>query len=75
MRERLRNNFEEALGKDNFDMNRFEQEVLFYLEKMDMSEERSRWSSTANTSWTKWLANRMPLAARSILFLRKLVAK
>lgn len=42
MRERLRNNFDEALGKDNFDQNRFEQEVLYYLEKMDMSEEKSR---------------------------------
>lgn len=42
MRERLRNNFDEALGKDNFDQNRFEQEVLYYLEKMDMSEEKTR---------------------------------
>jgi uncharacterized protein (TIGR00255 family) len=42
MRERLRNNFDEALGKDNFDQNRFEQEVLYYLEKMDMSEEKIR---------------------------------
>jgi uncharacterized protein (TIGR00255 family) len=42
MRERLRSNFEEALGKDSFDQNRFEQEVLYYLEKMDMSEEKLR---------------------------------
>lgn len=42
MRERLHNNFEEALGKDNLDQNRFEQEVLYYLEKMDMSEEKIR---------------------------------
>jgi uncharacterized protein (TIGR00255 family) len=42
MRERMRNNFDELLGKDNLDQNRFEQEVLFYLEKMDMSEEKSR---------------------------------
>lgn len=42
MRERLRNNMEEALGRDNYDQNRFEQEVLYYLEKMDMSEEKVR---------------------------------
>jgi uncharacterized protein (TIGR00255 family) len=42
MRERLRTNFDEVLGKDNFDQNRFEQEVLYYLEKMDMSEEKTR---------------------------------
>jgi uncharacterized protein (TIGR00255 family) len=42
MRERLRSNFDEALGSDNLDQNRFEQEVLYYLEKMDMSEEKTR---------------------------------
>lgn len=42
MRERLRNNLDENLGKDNVDNNRFEQEILHYLEKMDMSEEKVR---------------------------------
>jgi uncharacterized protein (TIGR00255 family) len=42
MRERIRNNMEDALGKDNLDQNRFEQEILFYLERMDMSEEKVR---------------------------------
>ena len=42
MRERMRNNMEEVFGRENLDSNRFEQEVLYYLEKMDMSEERNR---------------------------------
>jgi uncharacterized protein (TIGR00255 family) len=42
MRERIRNNAEEVFGKDNFDTNRFEQELLYYLEKMDISEEKVR---------------------------------
>jgi uncharacterized protein (TIGR00255 family) len=42
MRERMKNNMEEAFGKENLDANRFEQEVLFYLERMDMSEEKVR---------------------------------
>lgn len=42
MRERIRNNMEEGIGKENLDPNRFEQEILFYLEKMDMSEEKIR---------------------------------
>jgi uncharacterized protein (TIGR00255 family) len=42
MRERLRNNMEEAFGKDNLDTNRFEQEILYYLEKMDITEEKVR---------------------------------
>jgi uncharacterized protein (TIGR00255 family) len=42
MRERIRGNMEEVFGKENLDANRFEQEVLYYLEKMDMSEEKVR---------------------------------
>lgn len=42
MRDRMRNNMEEAFGRENLDSNRFEQEVLYYLEKMDMSEEKLR---------------------------------
>jgi uncharacterized protein (TIGR00255 family) len=42
MRERLHNNMEELLGKDKMDTNRFEQEILFYLEKMDVTEEKVR---------------------------------
>ncbi len=42
MRERMRNNREEAFGKENLDANRFEQEILYYLEKMDITEEKVR---------------------------------
>ncbi|GAB4494413.1 MAG: YicC family protein [Saprospiraceae bacterium] len=42
MRERIRNNMDEALGKENLDTNRFEQEILYYLEKMDITEEKVR---------------------------------
>ncbi len=42
MRERLRTNLEENLGKESLDANRFEQEILYYLEKMDLTEEKVR---------------------------------
>jgi uncharacterized protein (TIGR00255 family) len=42
MRERLRNNMEDAIGKESLDSNRFEQEILYYLEKMDVTEEKVR---------------------------------
>jgi uncharacterized protein (TIGR00255 family) len=42
MRLRLQQNLDEFLGKENVDENRFEQEVLFYLEKMDITEEKVR---------------------------------
>ncbi len=42
MKGRIRQNLEEFLGKENVDENRFEQEVLFYLEKIDVTEEKVR---------------------------------
>lgn len=42
MKTRMRSNLEENLPKDSLDQNRFEQEILFYLEKMDITEEKVR---------------------------------
>ena len=33
---------EEHVGKDNFDSNRLEQEMIYYIEKIDISEEQVR---------------------------------
>ena len=42
VRERIRTNLEETLDRAALDEGRFEQEVLYYIEKMDVSEERTR---------------------------------
>ena len=42
VRERIQGHLEEAMERTRIDENRFEQEVLFYLEKMDVTEERVR---------------------------------
>lgn len=42
IRDRLYRSLEDNLGKDRIDENRYEQEVLFYLEKMDINEEKMR---------------------------------
>jgi len=42
LKTRLRQNLEEFLGKENVDENRFEQEIIFYLEKIDITEEKVR---------------------------------
>lgn len=42
MRERLRQNFEDYVTKGAVDENRFEQELIYYLEKMDITEEQVR---------------------------------
>lgn len=42
MRQRLHQNLEESLGKEKIDANRFEQEIIHYLEKLDITEEKVR---------------------------------
>ncbi len=41
MKEKLRNGFA-TFTEDNFDSNRFEQEIIYYLEKLDITEEKVR---------------------------------
>jgi uncharacterized protein (TIGR00255 family) len=42
MREKLTALLNETVGTENVDRNRFEQELIFYLEKMDINEEKVR---------------------------------
>ena len=42
LRQKINKHMEEYVGKDNIDANRFEQEILYYLEKMDITEEKVR---------------------------------
>lgn len=45
IRERIGNNLLAYLKKDDVDENRFEQELIFYIEKLDISEEKVRLSN------------------------------
>ncbi|OAV42727.1 YicC/YloC family endoribonuclease [Lewinella sp. 4G2] len=42
VRDRMERHLADYLGRGNVDKNRYEQEVLFYLEKMDINEEKVR---------------------------------
>ena len=42
IREGLKKLLEENVGKDNYDPNRLEQELIYYIEKIDISEEQVR---------------------------------
>jgi uncharacterized protein (TIGR00255 family) len=42
VRERIQNHITEYLAKEEVDTNRFEQEMIFYIEKLDISEEKVR---------------------------------
>lgn len=48
LRQRMQQNLDEYMGKENVDENRFEQEVLFYLEKIDITEEKVRLDQHCN---------------------------
>ena len=48
LQNRLRQNLEEFMSKENVDKNRFEQEMLFYLEKIDITEEKVRLEQHCN---------------------------
>lgn len=45
IKERLATMLAEHVGKDNFDQNRLEQELIFYIDKLDITEEKIRLKS------------------------------
>ncbi len=48
MKDKINGNLEQMNGRVDFDKNRFEQELFYYMEKLDVSEEKSRLSSHIN---------------------------
>lgn len=42
LKERIHTNLEEMSSRDDVDQNRFEQEMIYYMEKLDISEEKVR---------------------------------
>jgi len=48
VRDRLRKNLDELFEKSKIDENRFEQELIYYIEKLDINEEKVRLKSHLN---------------------------
>ncbi|SKB91365.1 TIGR00255 family protein [Parapedobacter luteus] len=48
IRDRISQYMDDAVGKENVDMNRFEQELIFYIDKLDITEEKVRLRSHCN---------------------------
>ncbi len=42
IKDRIKKNLEEVVGADKIDNNRFEQELIYYIEKLDINEEKVR---------------------------------
>ena len=47
-RERIRHHLEEFIDREKIDQNRFEQELIYFIEKLDISEEMVRLESHLN---------------------------
>ncbi|WP_165438748.1 YicC/YloC family endoribonuclease [Albibacterium indicum] len=48
IRERIINYLDDTVGKENVDKNRFEQELIYYIDKLDITEEKVRLKSHCN---------------------------
>lgn len=48
IRDRISQYLDDAVGKEHVDMNRFEQELIFYIDKLDITEEKVRLRSHCN---------------------------
>lgn len=48
IRERISQYMDDAVGKEHIDKNRFEQELIFYIDKLDITEEKVRLRSHCN---------------------------
>ncbi|MGB1103576.1 MAG: YicC/YloC family endoribonuclease [Crocinitomicaceae bacterium] len=48
IKDRIENNLDEFIGTSKIDKNRFEQELIYYLEKFDISEEKQRLENHLN---------------------------
>ncbi len=48
IKDRIEKNLAEMVGKEKVDQNRFEQELIFYIEKLDIAEEKVRLESHLN---------------------------
>jgi uncharacterized protein (TIGR00255 family) len=48
IRTRISQNLRDAIGVENVDPNRFEQELIFYIERIDFTEEKTRLKQHCN---------------------------
>lgn len=48
IKERIESHLAEAVGKENINNDRFEQELIFYIEKFDITEEKTRLTTHCN---------------------------
>ncbi|MEL6357874.1 MAG: DUF1732 domain-containing protein, partial [Bacteroidota bacterium] len=68
VRERMERHLVEYMGRANVDKNRYEQEVLFYLEKIDINEEKVRLAQNCDY-FLEILDNKKETKGRKLAFI------
>lgn len=74
VRDRMERHLKEYLGRANVDKNRYEQEVLFYLEKMDINEEQVRLSQNCDY-FLEVLTNDDEVKGRKLTFISQEIGR
>lgn len=74
VRQRMSSSLEEYLSRENVDENRFEQEVLFYLEKIDITEEKVRLKQHCNY-FLQIMSNKEVMKGRKLNFISQEIGR
>lgn len=74
VRDRMERHLEDYLGKPNVDKNRYEQEVLFYLEKIDINEEKVRLAQNCDY-FLEILQNKKDAKGRKLSFISQEIGR
>ena len=74
VRERMERHLSEYLGRANVDKNRYEQEVLFYLEKMDINEEKVRLQQNCDY-FLEVMGNKKDIKGRKLNFISQEIGR
>jgi len=74
VRTRMEKHLKDYLGRGNVDKNRYEQEILFYLEKMDINEEKVRLKQNCEY-FLEILANKDTVKGRKLNFISQEIGR
>jgi len=74
IRERLKNNLNQYIQTDKIDQNRFEQEVIYYIEKLDIMEELTRLKSHC-AYFTQVIGEKEELKGRKLNFIAQEIGR
>jgi uncharacterized protein (TIGR00255 family) len=75
IRERLKNNLDNFIPKDKIDPNRFEQEVIYYIEKLDITEELTRLKSHCEYFRSITIDDKEELKGRKLNFIAQEIGR